>query len=289
MFEGRRLALSIEPREVRALVVVGQRIVRWEKAPLSEGTMRQGQIVQPQAFGEVVGRLIESVKAPRRRAVIGLSAYRSVIRILTLPPVAPRHLEETVHREARRELPLPVDGLYLSWQPIGDRAGGKLQVFTVGVPKEIVDTCMAGLRVARVRPVAMDLKPLALVRAANLPNVLLVDVEPGLATLVLVRDFIPQLVRSVALYEGEEELWLEQLVVAVQRVVEFATTTLAAGQPAWSIGLCLTGALATRPGVRARFDGLWSLVEPAPPISIPGDLPLLPYLGGIGLALKRLP
>lgn len=288
MFEGRRLALSIEPGEVRALVVVGQRIVRWEKAALSEGTMRQGQIVQPRAFGEVVGRLVESVKAPTRRAVIGLGAHRSVVRILTLPPVPPRHLEEAVYREARRELPLPVDGLYLSWQAIGDRAGGKLQVFTVGVPKEIVDTCMAGLRIARVRPVAMDLKPLALVRAANLPNVLLVDIEPGLATLVLVRDFIPQLVRSVALYEGEEELWLEQLVVEVQRVVDFAATTLSAGQPARTVSVCLTGQLAARPAVRSRFDGLWPLVEPAPPISLPGDLPLLPYLGSIGLALKRL-
>jgi len=288
VFEGRRLTLSLETAEVRALVVQGQRVQRWGSVPLPDGTVRQGQIVQPRAFGQAVAQLVESVKGPRRRAVIGLGSQRSLVRILSLPPVPSRMLDEAVQREARRELPLPLEGLYLSWQVIGDRSASRLHVFTVGIPKEVVDTCMAGLRTARVRPVAMDIKPLALVRAVNLPNVLLVDLEKGLATLVLARDFIPYIVRSVPL-PPEEEIWIDQLVAEIQRTLEFYHTTLSMSLPAWSVSICLTGALAADEGVRARIGALWPLVEPAPPLSVPADLPLLPYLGSIGLALKRLP
>ncbi len=288
MFGERRLTLVLEVTEVRALVVHGQRIRRWERALLPEGAVREGQIVQPQAFGEIVADLVEAVKGPRRRAVIGLSSRRSLARILDLPPVPSRLLDETVRREARRELPLPVEGLYLSWQVIDDRTASGLRVFTVGVPKEIIDTCMVGLRAARVRPVAMDLKPLALVRAVDLPNVLLVDLERGIGSLVLVRDGIPYIVRSIPL-PTEGDGWVDLIVSEIQRTLEFYHTTLSASLPAWTVSLCLTGALAEDERVRERVGASWPLVDPAPPVPLPEGFPLLAYLGNIGLALKRLP
>ncbi len=288
MFGEKRLTLVLETAEVRALVVQGQRIRRWERALLPEGAVRQGQIVQPKAFGEIVAELVDAVKGPRRRAVIGLNGQRSLVRILDLPPVPTRLLDETVRREARRELPLPLEGLYLSWQVIDDQTASGLRVFTVGVPKEIIDTCMVGLRAARVRPVAMDLKPLALVRAVNLPNVLLVDLERGNGSLVLVRDDIPYIVRSIPV-SPEEEGWIDLIVSEIQRTLEFYHTTLSASLPAWTVSLCLTGGLAEDERVRERVGALWPLVDPAPPLSVPEDFPLLTYLGNLGLALKRLP
>ncbi|HEY76331.1 MAG TPA: pilus assembly protein PilM [Thermoflexia bacterium] len=288
MFGEKRLTLILESTEIRALVVQGQRIRRWERALLPEGAVRQGQIVQPKAFGEIVAELVDAVKGPRRRAVVGLSSQRSLVRILDLPPVPTRLLDETVRREARRELPLPLEGLYLSWQVIDDRTASGVRVFTVGVPKEIIDTCMVGLRAARVRPVAMDLKPLALVRAVNLPNVLIVDLEKGNGSLTLVRDDIPYIVRSIPL-STEESGWIDLIVSEIQRTLEFYHTTLSASLPAWTVSLCLTGALAEDERVREQVGSLWPLVDPAPPIPVPDEFPLLSYLGNIGLALKRLP
>lgn len=287
MLEGKRLTLSLESAEVRALVAQGQRVLRWGSVPLPGGTLRQGQILQPRVFGEAVAGLLESVKGPRRQTVVGLSAQRSLVRILNLPPVPTRMLQEAVLRQARREFPLPVEGLYLSWQVINDRSASRIQVFTVGLPKEVVDTCMMGLRSARLRPVALDIKPLALVRAINLPNVLVIDLEEGLATIVLVRDFVPHIVRSLPL--SQEGTWIDQLIGEIQRTLEFYRTTLSASLPGWSVSLCLTGAGAADEELRRRIAALWPLVEPAPPLSLPRDLPLLPYLGNIGLALKRLP
>lgn len=292
MFDRERLTLSLEATEVRLLVAQGQRILHWDRRPLPAGTLRNGQVVQPDAFGQAVASLIERANGSRRKVVASLGGQRSLVRILSLPSVPSRLLDGAVRRAARRELPLPLDELYFSWQAVGDSGGSRLEVFTVGVPREVLDSYIVGLHSAGVRPQAMDLKPLALVRAINLPDVLLADLEAVTESVVLVRGFVPYIVRSVAL-PGEAERPLderaENLVVEIQRTLDFYNSTTAAAHPPWSPTVCLTGALGGEEEVRARVGAHWPLVEPAPPLPLPEELPLLPYLVNIGLALKRLP
>ena len=286
-----RLTLNIEANEVRLLIAQGSRVLYWDSLPLPSGVMREGHVAQPDAFGQALADLLARTNAPRRRAVVALGGQRALVRILTMPAVPPRMLDEAVRRAARRELPLPLEGLYLSWQVLGDHKASRLQVFTLGVPREAVDNCVAGLRRAGVHPQAMDLKPLALVRAVNLPDVLLADLEAETATVVLVRGFVPYVVRSVAA-SGDSARppaeRAEHLAAEIQRTLDFYGSTLAAEHTAWAPAVCLTGALGGMPEVRAHIGGRWPLIEPAPPIPLPGELPLLPYLANVGLALKRV-
>lgn len=290
MFKRKRLTLSLETTEVRLLAVRGQRILRWDRLPLPAGVVRNGQIVQPAAFGQTVARLIKQANVPRRKAIVSLSGQRALVRILSLPAVPARLLDEAVRREARRELPLPLDELYLSWQAIGDRSASRLQVFTLGVPRETLDNCVVGLRSAGVHPVVMDLKPLALARAVNLTNVLIADVEAESESLVLVRGFVPHFVRSIGLPGADTRSptgRADHLVAEIQRILDFYGSTQAAQHPPWSPVVCLTGALGAEEEVREQVEAHWPLVEPDPPLPVPEELPLLPYLVNIGLALKE--
>ena len=128
-------------------------------------------------------------------------------------------------------------------------------------------------------------------RAANLPDVLLVNVEAQAESVVLVRGFIPYVVRSVAL-PGESERSpaerAENLAVEIQRTLDFYASTKAAEHPSWKPTVCLVGALGGEEQIRARIGARWPLAEPAPPITLPGDLPLLPYLANVGLILKHV-
>ncbi len=291
MFDRERLTLSLEATELRLLIVHRQRVLHWDRLSLPAGVARNGQVVQPDAFGQAVAELLERVKGPRRNVVVSLNGQRSLVRILSLPAIPPKLLDEAVRREARRELPLPLEELYLSWHVIGDRSASHLQVFILGVPRESLDNCVAGLRSAGARPQAMDLKPLALIRAVNLPDVLLADLEAETETIILVRGFIPYIVRSVAL-PGEVRPLAERadhLAVEIQRTLDFYGSTLAANHPSWSPVVCMTGALGGAEEVRARVGAHWPLVEAVPPFSLPEELPVLPYLVNIGLALKDLP
>lgn len=285
-----RLTISVEPTEVRLAVAEEEQILRWASAPLPDGATHNGQVARPTPFGEVVKGLVRELDAPRRKAVVSLNGRGALVRIIDMPSVPPDLLEEAVRREARRELPLPLEELYLSWQVIDDQ-GPRLQVFLVGTPREAIDNCVAGLRSAGVRPTAMDLKPLALVRAVNRPNVVLVSLEREAGSIVMVRGFVPRIVRSVASPGGEArslEERVDNLIVEAQRTIDFyssTTTERSSGSPR----ICLVGALAGEVEVRSRFEARWSLIEPVPPIPLPEELPRLTYLANVGLALKELP
>jgi len=291
LFGRERLTLSLETTELRLLIAQGQRILRWDRAPLPAGVMRKGQVVRPDALGETAERLIARAGGPRRSSVGSLGGQRSLVRILDLPPVPPRLLEETVRRAARRELPLPLEELYLSWQELDDDSP-RLRIFTASVPRQALDNYVLGLRQADVRLQAVDLKPLALVRAVNLPDVLLVDLEAEVGSVVLVRGFAPLVVRSVAL-PGDTARPLgeraENLVAELQRTLDFYNSTMATEHAPWSPIVCLTGALGGEEEIRERIGAHWPLVEPAPPLPLPEELPLLPYLANVGLILKRAP
>jgi len=288
--------LNIEATEARLLVMSGNSIVRWDSIALPPGTMHNGQVAQPETFSRALTELFARAHAPRRGIVAGLSGQRSLVRILNLPAVDPKSLDETVRREARRELPLPLDELYLSWQVIGNHTAqaSRLQVFALGVPRDALDALMVGLRMAGLQPRAMDLKPLALARAVNLPDVLIADAEATTQDVILVRDWTPLIVRSIAASPAPDQPTrtpadlAETLVTEVKRTLDFYNSSMAASRPAWSPVVCLTGMLGESAAVRQRMEARWTLVQPAPALSLPPELPLLPYLTNIGLALKKV-
>lgn len=289
LFKPQVAVLNIEATEARLMVVRGKSIERWNSIDLPAGVIRNGQIIQLDVAGRVLDKLFTSLRAPRRGIVVGLSGQRSLVRILNLPTVEPELLDETVRREARRELPLPLDELYLSWQIIGNHTAPHLQVFVLGVPRETLDACMAGLRIAGLQPRAMDLKPLALARAVNLPDVLIADLEATTQDVILVRSGTPLIVRSIAAPPPARTLedQAAALAVEIQRTLDFYASS-AGGRAPWSPVVCLTGKLGDHEAVRQQLEARWPLVQPSPTLPLPPDFPLQSFLTNIGLAQKRL-
>lgn len=290
VFNQQQLTLSIEPGEVRAMVHEGRKVLYWEPLSLPPEAMEKGQIVQPEALAQALTTFIERTGAPRKSVVVSINEQGALVRILRLPAVPDRMLEETVRRTARRELPLPPEALYLAWQPLDGASGSQIDVFVVGTPRDAIDQAVAGLQEAKATVTAMDLKPLALVRAANQADVLLVNVEDESESVTLVRDFVPRIVRSVAASNREARLIAqraEHLTTEIQRTLDFYNSTQASRHAPWSPTVCLTGALASREEIRARVETNWPLVEPAPPLTLPDEFPTLSFLPNVGLALKE--
>jgi hypothetical protein len=287
-FKRNLITLDIEATEARLVVFQGKAITWWGSIALPAGTMRNGVVVQPDVFGRALAGLFAQARAARRGVIVSLGGQRALVRMLSLPPIEAKLLAETVRREARRELPLPLDELYLSWQVVGDHTAARVQVFTLGVPREMLDACVTGLRAGNIQPGAMDLKPLALARAVNLPDVLIVDVEASTQDLVLVREKTPIIVRSIgaaARMASDGRAVADALAGEVQRTLDFHSS-VAAARGAWAPMVCLTGQLATDTAIRQRLAS-WTLVEPALPVTVPPDFPTLTYLTNIGLGLKQ--
>ncbi len=289
LFKRETAVLNIETTEARLLVMRGKCPDRWDSIELPAGVIRNGQVVQFDLLGRALDELFTRLHAPRRGLIVALSGQRSVVRLLDLPAVDPKRLDETVRREARRELPLPLEEVYLSWQIIGNHTAPRLQVFTLGVPRETLDACMTGLRAAGLRPRAMDLKPLALARAVHLPDVLIADLEATTQDVILVRNWTPVIVRSIAAPPTARtlEAHIAALVVEVQRTLDFYNSS-AGGAATWSPVVCLTGKLGEQELARQQLEARWTLTLPAPALPLPPDFPVLSYLTHLGLAQKRL-
>lgn len=307
MFSKRTVTLNIETDAVRFLVADGMRVGDWGSVPLDPGLVRDGLIYEPTKVSSVIDALFREKKLPKNRVIASLPSLRSLTRIFNLPKVKPALLEEAIRNEAEREMPVPLEELYLCWQLINGK-GEEQRFFVLGVPHDVLDAELKALGQAGIRPVAMDLKPLALARVVDREEALILDLEPESFGIILVASGVPVAMRT--LVSRGEAITLEdrigQLASELARTVEFYNNS----HPEHSIGATtpafLTGSLAVeevqKGKKRARKTneqtGASQLVKAAIdnpvetlsiPFSCPPDLPIGQYAVNIGLALRQAP
>lgn len=291
MFEKEILALSIEGDSVRAVQTRGKQILRWGTRPLQPGWVQDGQVHDLQEVGTAIDDLLLEEKFSRNRVVVGISGLRAISRVVTLPKMQSSLLPGAVTREARREMPVPLDEIYLSWQVIRDR-GTQQDVFVVGVPKELLDASLQALQVAGLRPDAMDLKPMALARLAGQSRAVVASFEVDCLETAIVVDDVPAVMRAVAPV-GESQSAADRL----SRMAEELASTIRfyndshkeAALPA-DTPLYLAGAAAASPALRETVEANfpYPIVSPDPPFRCPPEFPVALYAVNLGLAMKRV-
>lgn len=286
------VALNISTSSIRILSVRGRQVKKWGSLPLTAGLVRDGLILQPKAVGEAIDALFKSMKMPKERVITSLTGLSFTYRFLNLPRMKPALLEEAIQRAAKKEISLPLDELYLSWQPIGGKED-ELTFFVLGVPRNPVDAMIETMTVAGLEPYLMDLQPLALARAANRGDAIVADLESDCFEIVFIADGIPTVMHTIS--PRGTGATLED---NIQRLADELTKTVAfyeSSHPEKRLGpatpLLITGELATE----ATTSGLLQAeieypVEPLiPPLEFPPDLPVALYAANMGLALKKTP
>ena len=285
------VTLNISATSIRLLSVKGRDVQKWGNAPLAPGLVRDGLILEPEAVGAAIDTLFKSMKVPKRRVIVTLTGLSSTYRILSLPQMKPDLIEEAIQRGARTEIPLPLEELYLSWQAIG---GGhdELDFFVLGVPRNAVDAVVQTLAEAGVKPYLMDLKPLALARAANRGDAIIVDLEPDCFDIVLVADGIPAIMHTITPRgEGASiEDNIRRLTDELSKTVKFYNSSHPENLLSLTTPLLLTGELSSDTTTSELIQAeIGYPIEPlVPPLKSPPDLPIALYASNMGLALKKV-
>lgn len=286
------VTLNITATSVRLLSVKGKQVEKWGSAPLAPGLVRDGYILQPKAVGEVISALFKSTQVPKQRVITSLTGLSFTYRILSLPRTKPALLEEAIQRSARKEIPLPMEELYLSWQAINGKQD-ELDCFVLGVPRNPIDAAVQTLAEAGVEPYIIDLKPLALARAANREDALIVDLEPDCFDVVLVAGGIPTVIHTIAPRgEGANlEDNIRRLTNELSKTVKFYNGSHPETPLSPTTPLLLTGELATDADTSKLIQAETGYpVEPlVPPLEFPPALPIAPFATNMGLALKKTP
>lgn len=190
------VALDISPAGIKAVSFSGLKAAKAVRAPLAPGLIRDGLILQPAAVGAAIAELLKSSGIPKDRAVVSVSGMPYSYRLITLPGMKPPQREEAIGRAARREIPVPVEELYLSWQLIRQTAG-ELEYFVIGVPRNVVSAVLLTVRSAGISSFQVDLRPLALARLAGVGQAIVADVSPDSIDIVIIAGGVPVVMHSV--------------------------------------------------------------------------------------------
>jgi Tfp pilus assembly protein PilN len=246
--------------------------------------------LQPQAVGEAINSLFKSTGIPRDNVITSIAGLSFTYRFINLPRMKPSLLEEAILRAAKKEISLPIDELYVSWQPIPGK-GDEQSFFVLGVPRNMVDATVQTLKIASVEPYLMDLRPLALARMANRSDAIVVNMDADCFDIVFIANGLPTVIHTIS--PRSEGATLED---NIHRLADELTKTAAFYQSnhpeiqfSPSTPLLLTGDLA----VEAPTSGLLQSeieypIEPLiPPVEFPNSLPIASYTASIGLALKK--
>ncbi len=300
MFKRNITTINFEGSEIRFLVVRGGKVHSWRTKEIPPELMNQGLIQNPGSVGKIIQTTLKELKAPKRVMVTSVTGQRSVHRIMRIPNIQDKLLEETIHRKAKQELAIPVDEVDLSWRII-DRANNQIVLYLLAVPKAIIDGHVETLRAAKIKPKIMDIKPLALQRVVNKRTSIIVNLESFSMSVIIVVNHIPILVRSIPLETGNltNEAKIDLLSQELARTVKYYNESNKSNPLPQKTAIYLTGELFDYPRLESRLEESPNLAErlrsrtpynitlPKPPLEIPPKLSAAKYAVNLGLALKN--
>jgi len=210
--------------------------------------------------------------------------------MIDLPSISADDVREAVAEEFDRLLGAPAADYYLFWERLAGRIRQRT-VFALAVPKSTVLAALEAMEVARIRPVAMDLRTIALARAVGRSDAIVTNLEEGSIDIVIVERGIPAAIRSVPIISPtvNREAIQNRLIEETERALAYFDDTnpdhpLDADAPVY-----LTGSLANGIALTERLRAIirHPIGRLKPEGIYPPELPLSDYAVNLGLALKR--
>lgn len=156
-----------------ALVRQGREGVRVEKlarAPVPAGTWRGDHLADPGALAETLAALLRAEGISCRKAVAAIPIRAAHLRRFSLPAMPARDLTAAVRWEMQRFLSVPVEEAALDYLVLRRSAEGgsaSVEILAAAAPAEVTRAYGAALRRAGLRPLAVEVEPLALWRLAR--------------------------------------------------------------------------------------------------------------------------
>ncbi|MCH8206026.1 MAG: hypothetical protein IH956_03375 [Chloroflexi bacterium] len=215
------ITLSFEDDVLRMLVIRGRQVVAWGTAAPEDGPLRkEGTDRRPEHYAASIRQFLQAHGIRRCRVVTELPLYSSMLRHLDLPDIPKGFLEQVVTSEVEETIPFNAGEVDIAWRV--RREGSEQKLFAIAVPKAVMDDHVRVLDEAGFRPTATYSKAVALAFASGTPDAISIHLTSSQASIVLVRDGMPQVVNQLALPdEVSAEDQAQALVGAIEQIAGY--------------------------------------------------------------------
>lgn len=119
---------------------------------------KDGVIKHPEVIAEATKQLFDKDfkgELTTRRAAMALPSYRSFSRAMQLPHLTGNDLRQAVELEMEQYIPVPLKDLYLDYT-VTRRSANEIELFAVGVPREVVDSYLGLAQTMGMEPVLIE-------------------------------------------------------------------------------------------------------------------------------------
>lgn len=165
------------------------RIVSFGQVALPPDAMREGEVVDPEAVTATIQRLWRELSLRKGEVRVGIASPRVLVRVIEMPNMSEEDMAGALRFQAQELIPIPLEDAVLDFQVLeaveqpAPVAGGDMsatavadaqpmpdaqqmvRVLLAGTHRETVRTLTGAVRAAGLTVGAVDLVPLALIRA----------------------------------------------------------------------------------------------------------------------------
>jgi len=265
-------------------------IEKWSTLQVTDGLIKDGLILNPEAIGRQIKDYFDNERLSRQNVNVSLTGASYVYRLIRLPHLPDQRLREAIERATQKEIHLDLADLYIDWDILGEH-DGEMEIFVTGMTRRAVESILQALNIADIKPQRIELASLALARAADRSDTLLVNFEPDCFDIAIISAGIPVTLHNILTKSRESNLQdqVMQLTDELTRAIDFYNLSHKEHLIQPGASLVLSGSLATEPSaaesLQAALGLTVSIIKPA--IAYPPDFPASAYSINLGLALKK--
>lgn len=156
-------------------------LVAYGGMTLPAGSMQSDSSVDLQNAANAIKQTVKKAKITADQCVAALPGAGVFTSIITLPQMPRNELAESIRWQAKQYVPSPLDEVILDWHVVGEVEGAALkkrpsnkegantdkeiEVMLIAAPISLVQKYVRIISEAGLKPLALEIEPLALVRA----------------------------------------------------------------------------------------------------------------------------
>ncbi|OFW35186.1 MAG: hypothetical protein A2074_01095 [Candidatus Aquicultor primus] len=167
-------------------------LIEYATAKTPKGLITEGEISDVDGVAKELASLWRSNKIVEKRVVVGVANQKVVVRVVEMPVMTEAELRSAIQYQVSDYIPIPADEAIIDFQILSEYSKDShervMDVLLVAARKDMIETTIAAVEGAGLKPVIVDVSSLAFARVVmgdTAKPLLLEDDEPVGATALI--------------------------------------------------------------------------------------------------------